>query len=209
MNDWTRGTMRQHPERAMYVQIEDALTSITMQLRSAIDAEARMLSQVGRKVSGAKAPLHHTGWAREVAAELGSVLICTLGLAATIEWHLHQFRKCTGILCELTMSHAAGVDLPDDYAETIFNIYHEALCNVARHARATRVAIALTITAYEVTLAVRDNGIGFGDEASRASLGGIASMRTRAQRHKGRCQFVTARDAGSTITANLPIAQIS
>jgi signal transduction histidine kinase len=52
--------------------------------------------------------------------------------------------------------------------------------NVARHAGASRVAIALTITPHEVTVVVRDNGIGLGAEASRSSGDGIAGMRARA-----------------------------
>jgi signal transduction histidine kinase len=201
--------MRQNRARAMYDQIEHALISITMQLRSAIDADAGMPSRVNGEMSGGTGPLHRAGWARQAAAELGSVIIYTLGLVATIEWHLRQFRKCTGILCELTVNHSASLDLPDDYAETIFGIYSEALSNVARHAGASRVAIALTITPREVTLVARDNGIGLGEEASRASRGGIAAMRVRAQSHKGLCEFVGARNTGTTVTASLPIARAS
>lgn len=198
--------MRRHAERAMYVHIEDALSSITTQLRSAIDADARTASGANGNVHDAASPLRRAGWARQVAAELGSVLIYTLGLAATIEWHLQQFRKCTSIPCELTVSHAAGVDLPEDCTETIFDIYQEAVSNVARHAGATRVAIALTIMPQDVTLVVHDNGIGLSDEASRSDRGGIAGMRARAHGHNGLCRFAGARDTGTTVTASLPFA---
>src|SRR5512143_3558943 len=129
--------MRHVPARAMYDQIEDALTSITMQLRSAIQADARMPSRMNGNANDAVDPLHRgSGWARQVETELGAVLLSTLGLAATIEWYLHQYRKCTGILCELRVSNAGGFDLPGECAETIFDIYSEALSNVARHAAA-------------------------------------------------------------------------
>jgi two-component system sensor histidine kinase UhpB len=146
--------MRNHPGRAMYDELEDALTSITMQLRSAIQADTR-------RVNGSGARLHvESAWTRQVTAELASVLLGTLGLAATIEWHAHQFQKCTGILCELTVNNAAGSELPDDYATAVFEAYNEALSNIARHADATRVAITLTITPRELTMAVREDGTG-------------------------------------------------
>jgi signal transduction histidine kinase len=85
---------------------------------------------------------------------LGPLLLDTLGLAAAIEWHLHQFRKRTGVRYELTVSDAAGFNPPEDYAATIFDIYCEALGNVARHSSASQVAIALSITPQEVTFAV-------------------------------------------------------
>src|SRR5258706_4810464 len=142
------GSMRKHPARAMYDQLDDTLTSMTRQLRSAIAADAQPLQADGRA----------NGWARRISAELASVLLDTVGLAATIEWHVRQYQKCTGILCE-----------PEDYAATIFDIYSEALSNVARHAGASRVAIGLTVTPHEVTMVVSDNGIGLRSEACAAA----------------------------------------
>ena len=179
----------------MYDQLEDALTSITRQLRTAIEADVRMRPPRARA----------SGWARQVWAELGSVLIDTLGLTATIEWHARQFQKCTGVLYELTVNHAAAFDLPEDHAAAIFDVYNEALSNVARHAGATRVSIALTITPHEVTMAVKDNGIGLRAEAAAGGAGGLAAIRARAQTYKGSCAVVGARNAGTTVTVSLPL----
>ena len=169
-----------------------------------------MPDEVNGKVDAASGPFQRaSGWARRLTAELGSVLLDTLGLAATIEWHLHRCQKRSGIPYELAVNNAAGFDLPEEYAATIFDIYSEALSNVARHARASRVAIALAMTPHEVTLVVRDNGIGLGEEASRSSRGGIAGMRARAQSHQGLCELAGARNVGTTVTASLPIARAS
>jgi signal transduction histidine kinase len=186
--------MRNHPARAMYDQLEDTLSSMTMQLRSAIAADAQH-------------PLRVNGWARQISAELGSVLLDTLGLGATIEWHVRQYQKCTGILCELMVSSAAGFDLPEDYGAAIFDIYNEALSNVARHAGASRAAIGLTITPHEVTLVVSDNGVGLRGGSGAPGGGGMAAIRGRAQTHGGFCEFAGARNAGTTVTVSLPIAE--
>jgi signal transduction histidine kinase len=194
--------MRRHPAREMYNQLDDTLRSITMQLRSAIAADASRRSWV----NGASGPLQReSGWARQVSAELASTLLATLGLAATIEWHVRQFQTCTGVPCELTMNHAAGFDLPEDYAEMIFDIYTEALSNIARHAKASRAAIALTITPREVILIVADNGVGLSNEVSSSGAGGFAAMRARSQAYQGSCAIVSARNAGTTVTVSLPI----
>jgi len=187
--------MRNHPARAMYDQLEDTLTSMTMQLRSAIAADAQPPK------AGGRAP----GWGRQVSGELASVLLDTLGLAATIEWHVRQYQKCTGILCELTVSSVAGFDLPEDYAGTIYDIYNEALSNVARHAGASRVAIRLTVTPHEVTMVVSDDGIGLRSEAAARGASGLAAIRARAQAHAGSCEFLGTRNAGTTVTVSLPI----
>jgi signal transduction histidine kinase len=193
--------MHRYPARAMYNQLGDALRSITMQLRSAIEADAR-----DSRVNGASGPLQRTsGWARQLSAELASVLLATLGLAATIEWHVRQFQNCTGIPCELTVSKAAGFDLAEDHAEAIFDIYTEALSNVARHAAANHVAIVLTIMPHEVRLVVADNGVGLGDGAHASGAGGLAVIRARAQTYKGSCEVAGTRNGGTTVTVSLPI----
>lgn len=94
------------------------------------------------------------------SAELGAVLLDTLGLPATMEWHLHRFRRRTGIPWDLQVHDAAGFRLPEGYAATIFDLHSLTLDNIARHGAASRVAIALTITPRDVTMVVRDNGFG-------------------------------------------------
>ena len=195
--------MRRYPARAMYNQLEDALRSITMQLRSAIAADANRPSRINGASSG---PLQRaSGWARQVSAELASVLLSTLGLAATIEWHVRQFQTCTGIRCELTINNAIGFELPEGYADTIFDIYSEALSNVARHAAASHVAIALTLTPREVTLVVADNGVGLGNEVPASGGNGLATIRACVQAYKGSCEVASPPNGGTTVTASLPI----
>jgi signal transduction histidine kinase len=190
----------------MYDELEDALTSITMQLRAAIQADARRPSPMNPKANGASEGLQRDpAWTRQFTAELGSVLLGTLGLPATIEWHLHQFQKCTGILYELTVNDAAGFELPEDYATSVFEVYSEALSNVARHAGASRVAVALTVTPYEVTMAVRDDGIGLAPGAGAGSLGGIAGIRARAHAHHGVSEVAGQHKVGTSVTISLPI----
>lgn len=221
--------MHHHPARAMYDQLENTLSSITLQLRSAIEADAGKPSRAtGTAPPAGGAPQRITGrsterssgWDRQVSADIGSILLESLGLAATIEWHVRQFQKCTGIPCELTMTAMAGIELPVNCADTIFDIYSEALSNIARHARASRVTIALSITWREVTLVVRDNGIGLGSfslgandfgvnnpgaDASHPIRGGIAGMQARARIHKGFCDLASAQSGGTTVTVSLPI----
>jgi len=87
-----------------------------------------------------------------MSAELGSFVLDTLGLTAAIEWRTRRFQKLTGVSCRLTMEPAVPVPMPEVYAETIFGFYNEALKNVAQHAMASRVAIALTVTPRDVTV---------------------------------------------------------
>ena len=143
-----------------------------------------------------------------ISAELAAVLLDTLGLAGTIEWHMGRYQKCTGVLCELSAS-ATGFELPEEYAATIFDIYNEALGNVARHARASRVAIGLAVTPHEVTMVVSDNGIGLRKDSPARGASGMAAIRARAEAHAGFCEFTGVRNAGTTVTVSLPLAALA
>jgi hypothetical protein len=60
-----------------------------------------MSARLDQKSQTGLAPPHGSEragiWSRQVAAELGAVLLETLGLAAAVEWYVHQFQKYTGV----------------------------------------------------------------------------------------------------------------
>ena len=108
------------------------------------------------------------GRARRISPGLCAVLLDTLGLPAAIEWHVRRFQKATGVRYELEVNDAAGIELPEACAATIFDAYSEALTSIARRTLASRIAISLTITPREVTMLVRDRG-NRGDETARTA----------------------------------------
>jgi signal transduction histidine kinase len=89
----------------------------------------------------------------------------------------------------------AGLDL------VAYRIVQEALSNVRRHARATRVDVRLSYGADVFTIEVHDDGTG----AEDLSPGhGLIGMRERAMLYGGRLETVTF--PGFTVRALLPVA---
>ena len=82
-------------------------------------------------------------------------------------------------------------------AHDILAVTREALSNCARHAHATAVSISLMLEDGLITLDVTDNGRGLGTPA-RSS--GLSSMRRRAERNRGTCQFTTPASGGTRLT---------
>ncbi|MBL8300201.1 MAG: sensor histidine kinase [Rhodanobacteraceae bacterium] len=64
------------------------------------------------------------------------------------------------------------------HGEALLRITEEALANVLRHSRATRVAIQLRRQDEQIILSIADNGIGGADSSSGM---GLANMRARAE----------------------------
>jgi signal transduction histidine kinase len=72
--------------------------------------------------------------------------------------------------------------VPEQTANELVAVVREALTNVGRHAKATRVELDVTVTAAQLSIAVADDGIGIG-EVSRRS--GLANLARRAELNNG------------------------
>lgn len=101
---------------------------------------------------------------------------------------------------------AAATHLDPEPRRQTYLILKEALNNAARHAGATRVAIAATADADALTIRIRDDGRGFVAPPPVADHGGrgLASMRDRAARMGGRLEIRTSRDSGTTVVVIVP-----
>jgi PAS domain S-box-containing protein len=141
---------------------------------------------------------------RRIATDLRPSVLDDLGLVAAVEWQTQEFERSTGITAELEVQ-ATYPELDDICATTAFRILQETLTNVARHAHATRVKIALHVSAEELTLEVRDNGRGISksDVLSSTSLGLIGS-RERAIACGGKLVIRGIRDQGTIVLLRIP-----
>ena len=96
-----------------------------------------------------------------------------------------------------------------DVEVTLLRMAQEALANVAKHARASRVGLTLSYMEDLVTLDVRDDGVGFEPNVKRANGStnggfGLTGMRQRVQRLAGRLDIESEPGGGTAISASVP-----
>jgi len=105
------------------------------------------------------------------------------GLVAALQWMTSRFEKRTGIACEF---RASGLSqdrraLPAGVPLVAYRTAQEALTNVSKHARATRVEVDLSITGGVLSLEVSDDGRGLGrDDLAKAQSFGLRGLHERA-----------------------------
>lgn len=92
--------------------------------------------------------------------------------------------------------------LPPSVAEALYRVAQEALHNVARHARATRVDVRLSCFPEQVTLELRDNGTGFDVAQTRSGLG-LGNMQDRMLSVGGRLEIHSTAGSGTRIRAEV------
>lgn len=96
-------------------------------------------------------------------------------------------------------------DLPLPLGRAIFLTTQEALANIARHARATKVNIALHYNPLRVMLTVQDDGRGFDTTNEALRLGhGLANMQARAESLAGQFDLRSKSGQGTTLVLDLP-----
>jgi two-component system sensor histidine kinase DevS len=118
---------------------------------------------------------------------------------------ISEFRQNTKVEVSLASPKETLIDLPQLQAMSLFHICQEALANIAKHAKASKVTIDLWTTSDRVLLEVSDNGKGFElDKTSKTVGHGLANMQTRVQIVGGDLDITTTIGEGTSILAWVP-----
>jgi ligand-binding sensor domain-containing protein/signal transduction histidine kinase len=93
-----------------------------------------------------------------------------------------------------------------DIRRNVYLVFKEAVHNVVRHAEATRVEIAVALTAGKLRLTVEDNGKGF-DPTEVAGGHGVRSMGRRAEDIGGKLEIRPTPGGGTTVALTVQMAR--
>jgi len=141
---------------------------------------------------------------RRIASELRPSVLDQLGLEAAIEYLVQDASRRTGMTVTLDAAQEFP-RLPDDIASHAFRIIQEALTNVTRHSKATRVDVSVRRAGGAIILGVADNGVGFvpGSLSGLHSLG-LVGMRERALACGGVLLVQGKPGEGTSIVVTIP-----
>jgi len=151
------------------------------------------------------------GEVRRLAWGLRPSVLDDLGLVAALERYAVEFARSRGIRVDV---RARGLDerLPSRAETALYRLVQEALTNVAKHAEAKAVAIAVERRRSSARLTVGDDGRGFDVEATLSHVGasehfGLHGMRERAALLGGSVTIESAPRNGTTIIVEIPLPE--
>lgn len=145
---------------------------------------------------------------RDVMAELRPPVLDDYGLVDALEWYAEQFTERMGLVVTV-QGEPLAPRLAAPVENGLFRIAQEALTNVAKHARATRVTISITADAQKVQLIIADDGVGFepavkaGPPAKRQGWG-LLTMTERAEAVNGQCRIESLPGQGTRVVVEVP-----
>jgi len=148
------------------------------------------------------------GSVRRIATELRPPVLDALGLTAAIEWQAKDFENRTGIRCNLNRMEE-DIPISSDAATTVFRIFQESLTNVARHAEASEVRIALERNNGRVSLKIEDNGKGISANDLHGSRSlGILGMQERVRLINGELRIDNLNNHGTAVSVEIPLQRV-
>jgi signal transduction histidine kinase len=131
--------------------------------------------------------------------------VLDLGLSAAVEWQIAEFKRRTGIACEL-IDEPKEVVLGDHAATAFFRILQESLSNIVRHAQATSVRVELKSSGKLLTMTVSDNGIGLGArERGKVGSFGLVGIEERISILDGAFSISSTDGEGTTVCVSVPL----
>ena len=193
---------RRRLARELHDETGQALTSILLGLRSVEDAgdDTRRQLAVAELRELVRSTLQDV---RQLAVDLRPTALDDFGLQAALERLTSTFAESTGILVDYEATLPDR--LPPEVETALYRIVQEALTNIVKHARASRVSILVARRPHSVTAVIEDDGLGFDAATPRAEGLGLVGMRERIALLGGRMVIETTPDVGTTCIAEVPL----
>lgn len=140
---------------------------------------------------------------RRLVYDLRPPVLDQLGLVPAVRQHCERFGRESGV--EVSFEAEENLHIPAAAEVALLRVVQEALHNVGRHARASRVDVRLARSYGWLELEVSDDGAGFDTNGHLPEGTGIGSMRERSELLGGTLHVDSHPDAGTRVAARIPV----
>jgi signal transduction histidine kinase len=198
---------RKHISRELHDEVVQSLVGLSIELvsigKAAPATLRKKIAYTQRLVKKAVMEVHR------FARKLRPAVLDDLGLVAA----LHAYCKILSKEKKIRI-HITAFDEVESFGDAertvLFRVAQEALTNVVRHARATRIDISLSHRPDGIRMEVADNGISFEvDKAVSAKNPrriGLLGMKERLEMIGGSLIIESVHGTGTTVRADIPFA---
>jgi len=144
---------------------------------------------------------------RRVMNWLRTPVLDKFGLVEAIEDVASQLRLRADAP-EIEFRHGVQFNrLEPTLENSLFRIAQEAMTNACRHSKSEKVHVKLTQKGDDVTLEVRDWGIGFDQDAVQEDRFGLEGIRERCRILGGKLVIKSKPDEGTVVRAKFPVIE--
>ena len=203
VEDLTIANERQRMARELHDTLSQGLAGLILQLEAA-DAHLtnnrndKAQSIIGNAMEQARSTLAD---ARRSIDDLRQSSLEDLDSALRRE--VSRFTDATGIPC---LFHSDPTPpLPDPVKETLIRVMAETLTNIAHHAQAYNVEVDLRMKDKNLSLTIKDDGVGFDPSSIPSGHYGILGIRERVRLVNGEFEIQSQNGKGTLFRIEVPV----
>ena len=198
---------RRQLSRDLHDHVGQTLTAIVLEVQAAqraaelppaaiqrLDRVQQLADELGRQ-------LH------DLAAQLRPTVLDDLGLEVAVQQCVADWSERTGLKADFQATGLRSSRLPPDLETVLYRVVQEALTNVAKHAKATRVSVVVAHRDGHAVAVIEDDGCGFDPDMAREKNGrlGLIGMHERVTLAGGTLEIESRPGQGTTIYARVPL----
>jgi two-component system sensor histidine kinase UhpB len=189
--------------RDLHDEVGQVLTGVLLQLNSIAASAPDHRAEIDEAKQAVRSALDEV---RRISSDLRPEMLEHLGLVSALTELSSSFARTSGVHVERRF----GAVLPPLSPETelaVYRIAQESLTNIARHAAASHVTIALDCGPGRIILRVADDGRGFAGVHEES--GGLRSMRERSLLVGGALAVKPAPEGGVEVRLEVPTKPVA
>lgn len=192
--------------REIHDELGQSLTAVNLEVNWVAKKHADNPDIVARMYEISKIVDNTIVTVRKISSDLRPRLLDQLGILPAIESLLKEFMKRTKIETEFNMPEIK-VNLDNSASIIVYRILQEALTNIARHSKCTRVEVYINIENDMLKLSIIDNGTGFSykNKINETKSLGLIGMLERAEMLRGTLEINTVENIGTEIILYVPL----
>ncbi len=144
---------------------------------------------------------------RRIIYDLRPMALDDLGLIPTMKKYISTTADYNNLKIEF---HAFGEKkrLHQKYEIAVFRLVQEALQNAVKHAEASLIQVKLDIGKSDLTMVIKDNGVGFDPSLKKDKSFGLIGMRERVEMLEGEMNISSSIGKGTTIYIKVPYTSV-
>ncbi len=193
-------TERTRIARDLHDEANQALTGVLLRIQATAQRAPQELQVELRETQ--QAATQAIEELLRLARELRPAALDDHGLAAALRSKVGEFARQTGVTTDLEIRNQDVAALGPEEQVVVYRVVQESLSNIARHAGAGKVVVALARDGRQVVARVQDDGKGFSGEPAGPGIG-LMGMRERALLAGGSLDVTSSPGAGTTVELRL------
>jgi len=192
--------------RELHDDLSQRLAALGMEVSTLLQPSVRSPDPLPERIRALSTRIN--GLAEDVHAmsrRLHPAILDELGLEAALKEECLGFSAQLGVPAHFE-SEGVPAPLPEDVSLCLYRVAQESLRNIAKHASATSVRVALLGAEGGLTLRIEDTGNGFDLNEVKGKGGlGLISMEERARLVNGKLTIKSQPGKGTTVEVFVPL----